>query len=349
MKNDKKLTFWQKIKYSIIDFEKYQELAAEKIIKTVGYIAILVFIFTFIMAFVYTYKTNNIIANVKQYINNDIKEINFENNELKVISKNNEENIKIKNEELGIDVIINTSSLDDNKIDNIINQNNLKENAILILKDKVIIKNQVMSKPLTYMYKDIAEKYNINKIDKQEAIDLLSSNTVKAALVFVFGILLIYFFIIIYFPTTLIDIFVLSILGYIVSIISRLRLKYSAIYNISAYSITLSIILNMVYFIINSFTGFTIKYFDVMYTTIATIYITAAILLIRSDVIKKQIELTKIIEEQDKVRLELERRKEEEKEQEEKEKQKKEEDKKEKKKKEDKNEDKGTQPEGDNV
>ena len=86
-----------------------------------------------------------------------------------------------------------------------------------------------------------------------------------------------------------------------------------------------------------------------MYTTIATIYITAAILLIRSDVIKKQIELTKIIEEQDKVRLELERRKEEEKEQEEKEKQKKEEDKKEKKKKEDKNEDKGTQPEGDNV
>ena len=55
--------------------------------------------------------------------------------------------------------------------------------------------------------------------------------------------------------------------------------------------------MNIIYFIVNSFTGFTIKYFEIMYTTVATIYIATAILMIRSDVIKKQIELNKIIEE----------------------------------------------------
>ena len=129
-----------------------------------------------------------------------------------------------------------------------------------------------------------------------------------------------------------------------------MKLKYTAVYNIATYSLTLPIILNIVYIILQAFTGFTIKYFEVMYTAIASIYIAAAILMIRSDVIKKQIELTKIIEEQEKVRLELQRREKEKKEQDEKEEQKKEEEK--KRKKQEKKEEKenlGKQPEGNNV
>ena len=150
--------------------------------------------------------------------------------------------------------------------------------------------------------------------------------------------------------STLVDIIVLSIFGYIVSLITKIRLKYTAIYNIAAYALTLSIILNIIYFDVNSFCGFTIQYFEIMYTTLATIYITAAILLIRSDVIKKQIELNKIIEEQVKVRQELEKKEEERKEKEEKDKQKREEEKNRKKKeKEDENGNLGEEPEGNNV
>lgn len=150
--------------------------------------------------------------------------------------------------------------------------------------------------------------------------------------------------------STLVDIIVLSIFGYIVSLITKIRLKYTAIYNIAAYALTLSIILNIIYFAVNSFCGFTIQYFEIMYTTLATIYITAAILLIRSDVIKKQIELNKIIEEQVKVRQELEKQEEERKEKEEKDKQKREEEKNRKKKeKEDENGNLGEEPEGNNV
>ena len=126
-----------------------------------------------------------------------------------------------------------------------------------------------------------------------------------------------------------------------------MKIKYSALYNIAAYSLTLPIILNIFYVIVQAFTGFQIKYFEVMYTTIASIYVATAILMIRSDVIKKQIELTRIVSEQEKVREELKKREEEEKQQEEKERQKKEEDKKRKKEKEKDEEDNlGEQPEG---
>ena len=350
MNNEKKLTFWQKLKISIFDFEKYQDLAAEKVIKTICYIAILVFIFALVVAGIVTYKFSATIANVRSYIDENIETITFENNQLSIVSKNHEEKTNIENEEMNIKIILATQIEDELKIQESIDEINSEENAVLILKDKIVIKNEILTKPMTYSYQTINEQYNINKIDKQEVLNLLSYDTIKPVIFTAFGILLLYFFIIAYLPSTLIDIVILSIFAYIVSSITRIKLKYSAVYNIAAYSLTLPIILNIIYVMVNGFTGFTIKYFEVMYTTIATIYITAAILIIRSDVIKKQIELTKIIEEQDKVRAELQRREEEQKEQEEKERQKKEEEK--KRKKEEKKEEKenlGKEPEGNNV
>jgi Sec-independent protein translocase protein TatA len=92
--------------------------------------------------------------------------------------------------------------------------------------------------------------------------------------------------------------------------------------------------------IVNLFTGFTIKYFEIAYNAIAYIYIITAMLMIKSDLIKQQIEVGKIVEEQKKVR-------EEKKEQENKEKEDKKpkEDKKEKKKDKEEKQEEGT-PEG---
>lgn len=318
MNNEEKLTFWKKMKISIFDFEKYQELAAEKIIKTICYIAILILIFALVVAGMMTYKFYVTIANIRDYINNNIENIHFENNELSIITKNNEKVTTIQDEETNIKVILMTQIEDEKQIQKSIDEMNSEENAVLILKDKILIKNEIITKPITYSYKTVAEQYNINKIDKQEALNLLSYDTLKPVLFVMFGIFFVYFFLIAYLPSTLIDILILSIFGYIVSAITKMKLKYSAIYNIAAYSLTLSIILNIIYAIVQGFTGFTIKYFEVMYTTVASIYIVAAILIIRSDVIKKQIELNQIIEEQEKVRQELQKREEEQKEQEEK-------------------------------
>ena len=85
-----------------------------------------------------------------------------------------------------------------------------------------------------------------------------------------------------------------------------------------------------------------------MYTAVATIYIITAILMIKSDVIKKQMELRRIIEEQEKVKQELKQKEEEEKEKREEERRRKQREEKEKEKNENDGEI-GNTPEGDNA
>ena len=92
-------------------------------------------------------------------------------------------------------------------------------------------------------------------------------------------------------------------------------------------------------------TGFEIKYFGIMYNTISYIYLITAIILIKSDIIKKQTEFMRVVEEQEKIKLELERKKAEEEERRKEEESKKEEKEKNESKKKKKKDD-GTSPEG---
>ena len=108
----------------------------------------------------------------------------------------------------------------------------------------------------------------------------------------------------------------------ITTLVAGIRIRYRAVFNMSVYSITLSTILQLIYIIINTFTGFNIKYFDLMYTAISFICLTAAIFMIKSDVIRQQIELMKVIEAK---KQEQEEQKDEEKKEEKKEEDKKEE------------------------
>ena len=357
-----KLSFLKKVRMSIFDFDGYQRLAAEKISRTIGYIVLLILIFSIIISITYTFQFNGLIGNVREYINNEISEIKYENYELSVIPNNlenateqeqgdnekeinndnneqdpvserdtnNEQNtdneqtidneqkvMKIdSNELIPAKIIINTETTDEEEIQANINEISSSQNGILILKNRIIIKNEFSTDLSEYTYKTISEQYNINKIDKTEILNMLSGQAINRVLTIFFITVLLYMFII-YVSTMLIDILLLVVLAYIVTRISGLKLKYSAIYNMASYSLTLPVILNIIYFVVNRLTGFTIEYFQIMYTALASIYIITAILMIKSDVIKKQIELNKIIEEQEKVKQELKRKEEERKEQEE--------------------------------
>ena len=351
-----KLSFFKKVKTSVLDFDGYQSLAAEKISRTIIYIALIILIFSIIISITYVCQFWSTIGKVESYINTEISEIKYDNYELSVIPNNGEKILEINSNNVGQPVvIINTETDSEEEIEESINNIKSQENGILILKDRIIIKSGLSTNIVEYSYKDISEKYNINKIDKEELINILSGQEMITALG-VFGIALVLYMFIVYVSNILIDIFVLSLLAYIVSRIAGLRLKYSAIYNIATYSLTLPLILNIIYFIVNALTGFTIQYFQIMYTAIASIYIITAMLMIKSDVIKKQFELNKIIEEQARVREELKRQEEEKKKQEEEERQRKEQEKeKEKEEKRKKREEKkeegeiSKEPEGDNA
>ena len=300
-----KLSFFKKLKISILDFDGYQDLAAEHISKTIVYIVLLMLIFSIVISVGYTYKFTETINKLKDYVTNEISEITYENYELTIIAKNNEDITQIETDGLiPVKIIINTQTENKEKIQSSIDDIKKEKNGILILKDRIIIKNEFSTNLIESSYKDISENYNINKIDKNEIANMLSGQETKTFIAMFFISIVIYMFII-YISSILIDILLLTILAYIVTRIARLRLKYSAIYNIATYSLSLPILLNMIYILVNIFTGFTIKYFQIMYTTIASIYIITAILIIKSDFIKKQLELNKIIEEQEKVKQEI--------------------------------------------
>ena len=344
-----KLSFFRKVKTSIIDFDGYQDLAAEKISRTILYIILLILAFSIIISATYTFQFTKMLDNVKSYINNEISEIKYENYELSILTNDGSEISEIDVDDIiNAKIIINTQTTDENKIQESIDEIKTQKNGILILKDKLIIKNEFSSKLLEYSYKSISEQYNINKIDKNEIINLLSGQQMINFMIMLFGTIFIYMFIM-YLSNILIDILLFAVLAYIVTRFAGLRLKYSAIYNIASYSLTLPLILNMIYFVVNSLTGFTIEYFRIMYNGVASIYIITSILMIKSDVIKKQMELNKIIEEQEKVKEELRRKEEERKAREEQERREKE---REKKKEEDKKKEEGEidkEPEGDNA
>lgn len=99
------------------------------------------------------------------------------------------------------------------------------------------------------------------------------------------------------FLETLLDVITLSIFGILTCFFAKIRMKYKALFNMSIYAFTLSIILRNVYFAITTLTTFKIKYFDIMYIAIAYISLAAAIFIIKSNVIKQHLELMKIIEE----------------------------------------------------
>lgn len=103
-----------------------------------------------------------------------------------------------------------------------------------------------------------------------------------------------------------------SFIGWIALVFLRIKMKYSKLFTLSIYASTLSVILTVIYTMLNAFAGVYIDMFDYLSILIAYIYITAVIYMIRSDLIKQQIELIRIatIQAEEKERLEREREKE---------------------------------------
>lgn len=155
---------------------------------------------------------------------------------------------------------------------------------------------------LQIMYNQIAENgINMDIID--EEINYIKENNNIYFYVMLALSMTIYMYCI-YFVLGFCDIFLISILGIIISRIARIKLRYKPVLRMSIYSLTLSIILNCIYIVVNMLTGFTIDYFPIVYNVIAYIYIITAILIIKTDFLEQQKELIKIVNEQRKIRLE---------------------------------------------
>lgn len=329
---DKKINFFQRLKRAVFNIEKYQEFAQEKTIVAVKYFMKLILLLSVIITLGAVYKFGSMAGFFVDTFKTDFPNFTFSNNTLvadEVVSVVRED----KNMQLS--VIVDTEiSGDDSKANEYIAEMSKYENGVMFLRDKMVLQLDGLSGQATYSYEELNTN-SLGEITKQSIEDTLNNTNMGTIYVAFFISIVIYMFAI-YLLSTFMETLLIAILGYLTAKIVRVNLKINQAYNMSVYAITLSVLLNAIYVPIKLITGFNIEYFSIMYTTIPYIYIITAVLMIRSELMKQQIEIGKIEKVQKIVKRELEEEKEAEKEKKEK--------KKDKEEKEEK--DGGEQPEG---
>lgn len=327
----KKVAFFKRVKNAIIDFDEYKVFAEEKISVAIKYILKFMLIFTLIVVAVMVCQFIKQTNEVKSYIETDFPEFSLQDNTL--IIEGDKQRIIKGTDDNYFGFIVDGSA--ENASD--IPEANDYQRVICFLKNRVVVRGiDAIESSITYQ--QINDVYSINDLNKARLLEMLSGNDMIKIFA-IFSVVMFIYLYIIYLVQILLDILILSIVGYLLSRIVGLKFKYSAIFNMSTYALTLPIILYMLYIVLNTLTGFYIKLFDIAYNAISYIYIATAMLMIKSDLIKRHMELAQVIKVQKEVQKETE---EENKEEKDKKEEKKEEDKKEGKDKEPNNE----QPEG---
>lgn len=337
--------FFKKLKMSIFNIEKYPELATEGVPRAIKYLLKIVAILVVAVCIGLVYKTRQVVTQGVEYIENEFPNFSYKDGILNVETENE---LKIENSEYVGKVIVDTETEDTEKINQYTNEITEYGNGIVILKNKIIVKSDAIVGTASYEYKELVSQMGITEFTKQDVVNFAKGTQIISLYISLFIALFIYAFIM-YFLNTIINVLMVSVFGYLASSIAKVKMRYAAIFNMSVYAITLSTVLNIIYVIVNTFTDFQIKYFDIMYMSVAIIYLLAAIFMIKSDLIKRQTEVSKIVEVEKTVRKELEDKEQQRKEEENKETKddKKEEEPQEPKEK--KEEKQGPEPEGNNA
>lgn len=337
----KKMGFFKRILTSIKDFDKYQVFALENIGKAIGYLVKIMLIFTALISITFTYQFSVTLKDAIGYMKQNIQQLEYAEGKLMV---NNNEPMILENDKSVIQTIIvatgETTQEQQNQYASMIEK---YPNGIILYEDKIVVKTQMLTQKTEYEYEGLAKSYGISEFNKQDMMNFITNINLVSLYAAFFLTVMLYLFMV-YFISTIIDVIMLAVLGFIVARIAGMKIRLKATFNMGIYALTLPIILNLIYIVVNNFTGFTIQYFQWMYTTISYIYIIVAILMIKTDLVNRQIEVMKIQEEQERVKAELEQQKEQEKQGEEQQENK--ETKKEEPKEEKKEKNLGEEPEG---
>lgn len=165
---------------------------------------------------------------------------------------------------------------------------------VLVYKTKALI--NYGGYVVEFDYKELLEEAGIISIDKQTIIDEFD----KIGYAGIYGVYFVYGAILNFvsmFTTYILDVLMLGILAQILAlIICRIKMTFKQGFTLGCYAITLPITLSVIYSIVNYFTGFYMEYFAYMTLIIEYLYIVAVIFILKSDKMKMEEELAKIME-----------------------------------------------------
>ena len=253
---EKKLSFFARVKNAITNFDMYQNFATENTTKAIKYFFQLLLAFTIIISIANTINLGMIFNEAVNFFKSDVPDFKFENNALTVES--DEQPIVYTNDKIFGIIILDTNATTEEEINDNIKKMELYNNGIIFLKDKCILKSTALTGNVTYNYSDIVEANNIQNFTKQDIVNYFNNNGLYAIYFTLFMSMLIYIFTA-YLLLYILDILILSVLGFLTARIYKLKMKYNATLNMDIYALTLPILLNMIYIIVNIFTGFTYK------------------------------------------------------------------------------------------
>lgn len=303
------INFFKKIWYSITKFEKYPEMASEGLKKATIYLILLTAVIAIFSMIGSLIETNNMMQELAIYIQDNIPEFIIDNGKLEM--EITEPIIIEEIQEMNIDKIVINPLAETEEQKSQSESENLTNGIILFLfKDQIVLETKSENDQILkqeYTYSEFIANYtgeNTETFNKTELVQYITEGKM-AQFYSKYAVSLFIYLFVANIIIAIFDAIEIAILGLITTSFARIKMKFSAIYNMAIYSLTLPMILNILYIIVNYFTDFTIAYFQVAYITIAYIYLAATIFIMKDDYIKKMQEVYKIKQEQKKVREEM--------------------------------------------
>jgi len=329
MNQTRKFKFFGRIKNAVFQLERYGVFLGERFSTSLKYALLLILIVTIATTIAETYNFSNMVEKGFKYVDYELPDFTLENNVLSF-----DEVIEGYDEEFKFYFFVNTDqNITDDSIRNYLSKSSEGDYGLIVLYDRILYK--VGGVEMEQRYEEFMSQYDSKVMDKEMLLDEYNSLGIR-------NICTVFFVVILtgqYMVNILqifADLILVAILGHITARICKIKLKMSSMLTLSIYAMTLSIILNTIYVVIRILTGFSINYFRIMYLLIAYVYIVAAMLMIKTDIIKCNEELAIALEMQKKMKKEEEEKKQEEQEEQEKKEQEKEKKKKEEKEQEEK-------------
>ncbi len=300
MEQDNKLHFFKRLKVAIFNLEDYGKFLGESGYKALKYFLLLILLFSVIFGFSKTFDIYKGINKLSNYVENELPNFEYSTGKLHF-----SQNVEAYDEDYKLKLFIDTKNdPNQNIVQNYKSKVYNEEYGLILLENKVILIYDGYEL-LNETYDSFNEKYDLSFKNKLDLIQLLKGNDTS--------IFLLTFFISISIATFIVktisaffDLVMIAVFGYFVALFCKIRFKWQAPAILSVYSLTLSIVLSAIYSLIYSFTGFEIRQFDVMYILLAYVYITAAIFMIRTDIIRDATELQKVYEAQVQIQKEQE-------------------------------------------
>ena len=277
----KNISFFKKVWYSITKFEKYPDMAVEGVKSSLKYLFFITAIVSLFVAINSIIQMNKLVQNLASYIENNIPDFTYADGKIEMQI---DEPIVLENIEYGgINKVILAPDAETEEQKNKVETDNTTNGTIILFyKDQIIIKNQredgeFVRQP--YTYDDFITSYtqqDIKTFNKADLVNYMRSPNMNTYYMR-YSVTVLFYLIIMNLLLALIDTLQLAILGWLTACVAKIRMRFAAIYNMAIYSLTLPIILNIIYVVINYFTEFTISYFQIAYMAIAYIYLAAAI------------------------------------------------------------------------